>query len=200
MGGARSVKNSFLFFLILSIILFANACAFTDQKAFLNPMLAIESENIGKGQQVGIKVVDERTDQNLGYRGAAFVGKGGVIKSDQNVAKLLAEKIRNGLKMKGFEPTSYADGLTKTIKVELRSLEYFTSTGFWTGGVHAKSALKVVAKNSNKEYEELYRVEKEERIVFVPGAESNEKLINSTLSEVLQKLFDDSNLFKFLVN
>ena len=192
------MRNPFIFFPILSIILFINGCAFTDQKAFLNPTLTLESSNIGNGQHVGLKVVDERPNKNLGYRGGGYIGKGGAITSDQDIAKLLEEKISDGLKMKGFEPTSYSNNNTRSIKVELRSLEYFTTTGFWTGGVHTKSALKVTAKNLSKEFEDFYRIEKEERVMVGPGAQSNEKMINSALSEILQKLFDDQNLFKFL--
>ena len=44
----------------------------------------------------------------------------------------------------------------------------------------------------------MYRSEKEERIVIVPTAETNKQWINEALTEVLSKLFEDSELFKFL--
>ena len=191
--------NRFIVTAVFALV-FINGCAFTDQKAVLNPTLEFSSQNFGNGQQVGIKVLDERPDKTLGYRGAQGGNIGGKITTDQDVAKVLEDKIKEGLKMQGFEPTSYSDGVSRTMKVELRSLKYFISTGFWSGGAHTKSALKVIARNSGKEFEEFYRVEKEETIIFIPGAEGNEQLINSALSEILQKLFTDQKLFEFLGN
>lgn len=191
--------NRFIVTTVFALV-FINGCAFTSQKAVLNPTLDFVSQNFGNGQQVGVKVLDERSDKTLGYRGAANISRGGAITTDQDVAMVLEDKIKEGLKMQGFEPVPYSDNVSRTMKVELRSLEYFTSTGFWTGGVHTKSALKVIAKNSGKDYEEFYRVEKEERVMAVPSAEENERLINLALSAVLQKLFTDQKLFKLLGN
>jgi hypothetical protein len=44
----------------------------------------------------------------------------------------------------------------------------------------------------------MYRSEKEERIVVVPTAETNEEWINAALSDMLSQLFEDTGLFKFL--
>ena len=79
-----------------------------------------------------------------------------------------------------------------------RLLEYSTSQGFWTGGVHVKGALKAYASRASDNYERVYRSEKEERTVIVPTAESNENLINTALTELLNQVFEDTGLFKFL--
>ena len=173
---------------------------FSDQKALLNPILDVKSENVGNNIQVGVKVLDERPEKILGYRGAASVSKGGVITTDQEVAEVFSEKIKEGLTIKGFQPTSYSDDISRTLKIEIRSLEYYTSTGFWTGGIHTKASLKAIAQNSGKEYEEYYRGGNEERIMVVPSAEENDNFINIAVSEVLEKLFNDKKLFEFLGN
>jgi hypothetical protein len=45
----------------------------------------------------------------------------------------------------------------------------------------------------------MYRTDKEERVVVVPTAETNEKWINDALSEVLRQLLEDSGLIMFLI-
>ena len=66
--------------------------------------------------------------------------------------------------------------------------------GFWTGGVHTKAAIKAVAINNGKDYEEFYREENERRVMFVPFEDENARDINNTLSKVLMSLHHDINL------
>ena len=61
-----------------------------------------------------------------------------------------------------------------------------------------KSTLKAVAKKDGKEYENIYRVDNEKRVFFVPGASKNEQIINQAISDGLQKLFQDQELITFL--
>ena len=192
-------KSYFLISCLFLMNLFS-ACAFTDQKAVLNPDLFVIENDIGHGKEIGVTVVDERPEDTLGYRGAAQLSKGAAITTDQNVGEVFEQKIREGLTKKGFKPTSLTEGALRSLKVEIRSLEYYTTTGFWTGGVHTKTALKAIARNGGKEYEQFYRGENEDRVVVVPFAEENEKLINTAISEVLQKLLSDKILLQFLSN
>lgn len=184
----------------LFLMNFLAACAFTEQKALLNPDLLVIENNIGNGKEIGVEVVDERPEDTLGYRGAANLSKGAAITTDQDVKDVFDRKIREGLKRKGFNPTLRTEEALRSLRVEIRSLEYYTTTGFWTGGVHTKTALKAIAKNAGKKYEQFYRGGNEERVHIVPFAEENEKLINTAISEVLLSLFSDKKLLQFLSN
>jgi len=82
---------------------------------------------------------------------------------------------------------------------EIRAFEYSTSTGFWTGGVHINGAFKVRATRGGRTFKKIYRITKEERGVFVPDAETNEKWINAALGELLSQVVNDSELIQFLV-
>jgi uncharacterized lipoprotein YajG len=198
------MKKMARFFWPLFAVTLLVGCAYTTQQATLSPELQLSGTNIGNNATVAVKVVDERSDKSLGYRGSAY-GKAAKITTGQNVAEVIYEKIVEGLKQNGFNPVPHgfnpvphSKGITRALKVEIRLIEYSTSVGFWTGGVHTKSALKAIAKNNGKVYENLYRVDNEKRIVFAPFAKENEKLINKAVSEVLQKLFGDQELIAFL--
>ena len=185
-------------FIISCLLLmnFFSACAFTEQKALLNPDLLVIENNIGNGKEIGVEVVDEGPEDTLGYRGAAELSKGAAITTDQDVKDVFARKIREGLKRKGFNPTLRTEEALRSLRVEIRSLEYYTTAGL----VHTKTALKAIAKNAGKKYEQFYREGNEELMFFVPFAEENEKLINTAISEVLLSLFSDKKLFQFLSN
>jgi len=47
-------------------------------------------------------------------------------------------------------------------------------------------------------YDKIYRSDKQERVAVVPTAEVNERWINSTLSDVMNQLFQDNGLFMFI--
>lgn len=175
-----------------------SACAYTPQQAVLRPQVTVAEEGVGTGVSVGVKVMDERPDKSLGHRGAAFM-KGAKISTDQDVAGVVHEAIAEGLRKKGFNPLPFDDQQEKSLKIEIRLIEYSTSTGFWTGGIHTKAAMKAFAYSGGKTYENFYRTEDEERVVFVPDADANEKMLNQTISNVLDKLFQDQKLLVFLV-
>ncbi len=123
---------------------------------------------------------------------------GAEITSTQEIAEIVQRELKSGLEKKGFAVVDFAPSTDPKLTVEVRLLEYSTSTGFWTGGVHIKGSLKAVAMRTGQTYEKMYRSEKEERVVVVPTAETNEKWINDALSEVLRQLFDDTGLMRFL--
>jgi uncharacterized lipoprotein YajG len=172
-------------------------CAFNPQMANITPTVAVMASSEGRGVTVGVRVVDERPSKSLGRRGTAY-GAAAEITAAQDIATIVQNEIIEGLQKKGFSASDYSDSANPKLSVEVRLLEYSTSQGFWTGGVHIKGAMKAMAVNSGKTYEKIYRTDTEERVVVVPTAETNEKWINEALSEVLRQLLDDHGLIAFL--
>ena len=187
--------DKILTLLIISTLL--NGCAYLSQEANLAPDLSVMGTSEGSGIVVSVRVVDERPTKILGFRGGGF-GKGAEIKSTRDVAVVIKEAIVSGLRSKGFDISDWNMESDPRLDVEVRFLEYTTSTGFWTGGVHVNAAEKVEAISEGKVYEKMYRSEKEKRVVIVPNAASNEKQINLVLSDVLNRIFDDQALINHL--
>lgn len=126
---------------------------------------------------------------------------GAEITASEDVAVVVKRSLMDGLRKKGFKPVAVdtMEGATEPhLTVELRLLEYSTSQGFWTGGVEIQGALKAVAINGGHVFEHMYRSDKEERVVVVPTAETNEKWINDALTNVINQVLDDASLLQFL--
>jgi len=157
------------------------------------------SSDVGKNATIGVKVVDERPSKSLGRRGTAY-GAAAEITETQDLAVVVQQQGIDGLQKKGFNPVDYNEEKVPRLTVEIRLLEYSTSQGFWTGGVHIKGALKAVAVRAGNNYERMYHTEKEERVVIVPTANTNEQWINTPLNDVLRQLFEDEGLFRFLAS
>jgi uncharacterized lipoprotein YajG len=173
------------------------SCAFIDQNVKITPSVEVAKSNIGNGRTVGIKVVDEREDSLIGKRGSAY-GDAAAIKTDQDMVELFSVEISRGFENKGFEPVPYLEEIPVYVKVEIRSVEYDTSMGLWTAGNMANSAIKVIAYNESKNYEKMYRSQVEIRTAFVASQETNAKIINQAVSDVIEKMFQDEDLLSFL--
>lgn len=181
----------------LAASVMASGCAFNPQVAQINPNVEVASGDLGKDTIVAFRVVDERDTKTIGNRGAAF-GKGAKITSAQDVAALVHQTIAEGLGKKGFGITDYSEDLSPRLTVELRSLEYGTSVGFWTGGVQVVAALKGVAVKDGRTYERMYRYDNEKRVVVVPTAGKNDEMLNAALNDVMTQFFDDVGMLRHL--
>ena len=175
-----------------------SGCAFTPQTVKLEPATAIPASDIGAGQTIQLSVVDERTEQQVGNRGGGF-GKGAKITLEDDLAAVVQNALTDMLQTKGFDVVPGGGTNQKpALRVDVRGLEYDTSTGFWTGGVQVTAALKATAEGVRESYDNFYRYDNEDRVVVVPGADSNSERINIALSSVLQQLVSDQKLLEVL--
>jgi uncharacterized lipoprotein YajG len=183
--------------LLVAILCVASGCAFNAQTMKMAPTMSLSSSDYGKGKEVLLSVIDERPKQAIGNRGSAY-GAGAEITSTDDVADIIRETVRQALRTNGFHVVT-GPGLTQnSMKVEIRSIDYSTSVGFFTGGVHTRAAFKGICKNGRGEYENVYRQESEERVVVVPTAETNEQWINQTVGRALDKIFSDQHMLACL--
>ncbi|MCP4552465.1 MAG: hypothetical protein GY834_10595 [Bacteroidetes bacterium] len=172
---------------------FLSSCAYTAQQANINPEISLKKTSEGHGATLLVEVLDERSDKVLGHRGGGY-GKGAEITTNQDLVALLQQELFECLAQKGFKPTSCDEGEKPNLTFELRLLEYSTSTGFWTGGVHTKAAVKAIANVKDDTYKKIYRVDNEKRVMVVPTAKENEELFNQLLEDMLVQIFQDKEL------
>jgi len=179
---------------VLSLLL--SGCAFSPQSARIRPIASVAESNVGKGVVVAVRVVDERPDQAIGKRGAGGVGADIVPANQIEVA--VQELLVASLKKRGFSVVDSNVSAQAKLGVEVRFLQYSVSQGLWSGGINIKVAIKATASNGGQIYEQLYRNDKEERVQFIPAAQTNENWINESLSKCIQDLLDDTALTEAL--
>lgn len=195
--------NRVRFLLLAMALVVTSGCAFTPQVVEIQPELDISKSNIGNGAAVVVYVVDERDNKELGRRGTGAM-KGAAITTEQDMAVVFRDTIIAGLTEKGFVASAgssaEAPGNAALLRIDIRNIEYETSMGFWTGGVHVRGSMKGTASKSGETYDHFYQIDDEKRVVVVPGADSNAQMINATVSAVIQEMFNDVELFEFLKN
>ena len=193
-----AVSHRFVYLLMINLAV--SACAYTPEKAEIAPHVDSNQSNIGMGKAVAVFVTDGRDTSDIGHRGAGAIASGATISNDQNIPDVFRQAIFDGLKSKGFTPTDPSNSAARQLHVEIRSIGYSTSTGFWTGGVETKAALSCRASVQNNSYEHVYRFNNEERVMFVPTASHNNDLINHAVDSVLKEMFDDQALMNLLAS
>ena len=176
--------------------LLLSGCAFSPQSARIRPIASVAESNVGKGVVVAVRVVDERPDQAIGKRGAGGVGAD-IVPSNQ-IEVAVQELLVSSLKKRGFSVVDSNVSAQAKLGVEVRFLQYSVSQGLWSGGINIKVAIKATASNGGQIYEQLYRNDKEERVQFIPAAQTNENWINESLSKCIQDLLDDTALTEAL--
>jgi uncharacterized lipoprotein len=179
------------------LALLVGGCAFTPQKVSFAPNVLVAPSDRGAGVSVAVKVVDERASLAIGRRGTAY-GDAAAITSDQNVAAVIEAELIKGLQKKGFTVVGAGAAAPATLSAELRLLDYSTSTGMWTGGIHLRTTIKARAARGESVYEQTYRAEREERVMVVPTAEKNQEWINDSLADAIGQILSDDALLKSL--
>ncbi len=195
MGGGTLNK-----FAVVFLIFSTAGCAFIDQNLQVSPQVSVVETNVGHGKKVALRVVDDREEQLIGKRGASSGYGAGLAKinTDQDLAEVVKSAVLEGMRKKGFQPVGENDA-TVGLKVTLRTLSYDSSAGLWTQGNIGKAAVKLVASQaSGKTYEKTYRGQQEIRTAFVGSQETNAKVVNGALNDMLEKVFADTELWSFL--
>lgn len=188
-----------LFFQFMLRVLAAGllaGCAWVPQKLSLAPQVRVPASNLGNGATVVVKVLDIRPTSRIGSRG--IDARGAEITTQQNVAAILQQKIIQGLNQQGFKAAPSSEEPAQVLKVELRILQYTTAMDFWQGTIRAKAGIQAYLKAKERIYDQPYVAEREEHVVEAPGANTNERLINGAISDVLERLLTDEKLLKLL--
>jgi uncharacterized lipoprotein YajG len=184
-------------FMFLAVVPFYfSGCAWAPQKLIIKAEPQFSKSAVGNGITVAVQVVDARPSKVIGHRG--LDSELAEIRTEQDVAGIFQDKLIEGLKQKGFNAIPYDGQSILTLKAEIRLIEYSTSSEMWKGSIQAKAVVAAYSKKADRIHDRVYRVEKEQAVLEAPRAQTNERLINGAISEVLQRLVEDQNLIEFL--
>lgn len=181
----------------IAVLLLAAACAFTPHDTELRPTVQSSDSTVGQGRPVFFRFVDERDDVVVGHRS---VGSFGAKVSATNLPTIVESQLRQSLEKKAFVLIGAEQPGTPTVVYRLRSFKFEVESGFFTGGRNATATLAVDARRGERSYNNVYRYNSEQRIVFVPGGSEINDQMNAALTQVLQQAAEDKELDRFLIS
>lgn len=193
----REVFTVLRFILASAIVLLFSGCAFTPHAVVIQPKIEGPSSDIGKNRELPLVVVDERTRQTIGTRGARGIGADMTI--DGNLTTTVRNALAEGLAMQKFKVTSTAGNSASELRVEIRNLDYGVIVGFWAGTLRVDVGLKAICtRGSSRPYEMLHRGEHVESVQVVQSTEANNMYVSSAVSQAVNSLLKDEQLVKCL--
>lgn len=122
---------------------------------------------------------------------------GANITADQ-VISTLERELTAGFEAKGFSVVTSSEAADSEVEARLRAFKFFLETGFFSGSENTSVAIGIEGKNQNKDYDRVYRSSSEHGTLLVPAAASIDEKLNAALSDVLNQIFSDEKLMKFL--
>ena len=182
---------------LVTLLILTSGCEFVPQTADLAIAEdTVAKSDIGNGISVSVRVTDERANTEIGHRG---IWDSGNITAKQNIAVVFHQGITEALSNLGFNVTEAEPEVQ--LNVEVRAFNFDTELGFWTSGEKVFGAIKVRAKATGKgDYENFYRYEDEDRVIFYSFADHNEKRLNIMANAMVEKIFSDPGLVNYLTN
>jgi uncharacterized lipoprotein YajG len=172
-----------------------SACTFTPAELALKPTSSTVASDAGHGTSVSFKFVDERDDVTVGHRGVATVG---AKINAEDLPRTIEANLRQDLAGKQFVLLPEGQHADAEVIFRLRSFKFDIESGFFTGGRNAAAALAVDARKGEKTYNNIYRYNNEQRILFVPGESEINQQMNAALNQILTDAYNDTELTRFL--
>lgn len=144
-----------------------------------------------------IEVVDNRESQELlGIK--EYGDKEIEIINNQDLANLIKDEI-----IQNLQEDNQAIDQNKTLKIALKTLKYNSQRGFFLGKSKAKIAIKasLVDNDTNRmEYGRTYNLENERPHFIISLEKTDQKTINTTLRNAVDKILEEENLQDELID
>lgn len=187
-------------FIVAACAALLGGCAFATQAPIhVKPELVTAQNSIGGGKGVLVLVSDERPTKNLGTRGVRGVGSELTVTDD--FAATVHNSLSQGLKDRGFAPSTNLPPDARVLRVEIRDLTYKADMGFWAGTLNVDCALKAICQIGQiRPFEKLFRGEHQESIQVVQGEDANIRYVNDAVSKAVNELLGDPELGQCLAS
>ena len=180
---------------LLTGFLFVGCAQLSPQQVDFKP--SISTNNLIKSSgTAGLTVSDNRNDKIIGYRGGVYQDTSTIValRPLEKVIEALAIKV---LEQTGIEvSTAFPD---MSIKINLDKLTYVTEdVKASIKRTTAEAAVSIEIKKNNTTFTNGFSSSQYIETVGYPKEEKNDLLLNDVFESVLERMFSDAKLNKFL--
>ena len=181
--------------IICLIIILSTGCMQRHYIA-IDPYVPVTPHSFKQPKPVGLQVINARSSNNIARRSEAdlkFFSPRYTLRTKSDLTDIMRQKIGEGLFQKGFMPKRIEKIPNKTFRVEIIKLKSKYKENLLAIDVKVQAAFRAYCINEVNSYSKTYSYEKQ--LNSAPASTfPNEKLINSTLSYTLKKMFEDEKL------
>lgn len=183
-----------LFVTVFAVML----AACSSQAVQLQPQVVSAQFPAANGELIKLAVRDERPSELVGTRGDTT--RLGDVTVAGDIQATVARTLSDAFNDAGFQ-VQLATSSEASLVVDIRHVAFEEHTGVATNKRFAEAAVSArVMRGSTILFERLYRGSSENRGLFAGSASGNASLVNTAMSEALQKLASDKELLTALVS
>ena len=173
------------------------SCTLEPHQVSVQPELTVQRPAVVAERDLMLEVVDKRPRNVFGYRGGvdpmtAPVGPG------SSVTVAVRSALARAFRSYGFIVHSHDASNLPRVRVEIERLDYVAERRSWPTLVRTLGTVKVIYQYGQEYYTNHFSAEYSEGVKWAPSATTNTRIINRTLSRVLQRLLTDPELLEHL--
>jgi uncharacterized lipoprotein YajG len=192
------MKTRMLYMSALAILIFAaQGCTLKPQYLHIDPEAKVTQKTIGAGNQIGLRVSDERGDKKLGEVGDPD-RKMVPVTVEEDFALAIYERVKQALTMLGFSVEPYSDTMDRTLDIGVRKLALSSVKKPLTFDTELRAEVGARAVNSTGNYERQFNVRTRMESAAPPYQTESAQLVNTALSQALEDLLSDEQLLALL--
>lgn len=184
---------------LLVVAVLLSACAFKPMAVHVQPtLLAPQAQPVSSGQPVWLEVLDERVAPELGSR--SISGKTAAITAQNDLLLSLREAFIEAYTQQGFTVvTDKAEGVPELQLVVVKTEYVSVSQALKGTTTTLNTELRLKAQSTTKNYVKNYRSSAENKTTFTPMQDAIQEMVNTALSDVLQRAVNDKAVHALLL-
>ncbi|MDE1463041.1 YajG family lipoprotein [Spartinivicinus poritis] len=180
---------------LLSTLIITGGCALSPQQVEVAPHITLPVKVPVVKNTVNVSVVDDRLSKVLGTRGGIYDKTSTLtIKNDITLAvKHAVEQALLKMEMQ-LDPNNPAVRFT----VYIDKIDYSTPAQNYVTEVNINAVARAEVKFGDRVYHGRYQSTAKHKVVKAPSETKNEEIVNGIINNVLDRMFSDQALVKFL--
>jgi uncharacterized lipoprotein YajG len=183
--------------LVLSLGVALQGCMLKSETVHFAPKLEARQGDIGDGKVLGLDVADTRADKKVGIVGDPKMNYITVTAEDASPSVVFKEAAEALTKM-GFKVQPASDATDRSLRLDVRELQYESIKKPFTFDGKAKVLVVAVARNEGARYERTYETEETNTTGAPPSQSEIGSTINRLLSASLNDVLADRQLMAIL--
>jgi uncharacterized lipoprotein YajG len=184
-----------LFFLSLGVAI--QGCIVKPETVHFAPQLQARQADIGQGKVLGLEVADVRPDKKAGIVGDPKM-KFITVTAEDDSPSTIYKEAADALTKLGFKVEPASDATERTLRLEIRELQYESIKQLFTFDSKAMVLVGAIARDGTDRYERTYQTEQTSTTGAPPGQKEIGKTVNSLLSTALDDVLADKQLLAIL--
>lgn len=181
----------------LALFAMVQGCALQTQSLRLDPEIKVKSSQIGEDKIIGLGVSDVRPVKKLGEIGDPDREMVDVL-VEEDPAPAVYDRVKGGLEQLGFRVVPYSEAMTRTLQIEIRTLELQSVKTPFTFETELQAVVGSRADNGNAYHERQFNVRTRKEGAAPPFKKDSTILVNTAVSQALEDMFADAELMTLL--